>query len=185
MWFLTYRFCGQQFICISHFPVHTACLAHQHLLWQYWTDMVLKSKLTKHTFSQASKLQICIVECFLHLLIQNLLLATNEDGRTFVQNPLWSTLHHHQISRIIGIFCFMDGHLILICRVERNFTHLLVAFTNGHHVPQGKLHTLKQCSLWSISIHFPAGDVTVNLVISISAKLNLPRSTHFELQYLM
>lgn len=66
---------------------------------------------TQHTLAQATELKVGVLEGLLHLLVQRLLLALQQDGGTAVQDALRSALHHQQVPVVIGVLCLMDGEL--------------------------------------------------------------------------
>lgn len=66
---------------------------------------------TQHTLAQATELKVGVLEGLLHLLVQWLLLALQQDGGTAVQDALGSALHHQQVPVVIGVLSLMDGEL--------------------------------------------------------------------------
>ena len=66
---------------------------------------------TKHTLAQATELEVGILEGLLHLFIQRLLLAVQQDGGAAVQDALGGALHHQQVPVVIGVLSLVDGEL--------------------------------------------------------------------------
>lgn len=66
---------------------------------------------TKHALAQAAELEVGVLEGLLHLFIQWLLLAVQQDGGAAVQDALGGALHHQQVPVVIGVLCLMDGKL--------------------------------------------------------------------------
>lgn len=54
--------------------------------------------LTQHSLPKASQLKVGILKGIFHLLIQWLLFAVKKNGAAPIQDPLWSTLHHQQVT---------------------------------------------------------------------------------------
>lgn len=66
---------------------------------------------TKHTLAKATELEVGILEGLLHLLVQRLLLALEQDGGAAVQDALWGTLHHQQVPVVVRVLGLVDGEL--------------------------------------------------------------------------
>merc|ERR1719295_289389 len=67
----------------------------------------------------------------------------------------WSSLHHQEISLVTWIISIlMDRHLEFIGRVKGDLTNLLILSSVGNYTTMGKLSTLKNGSLRSITIDF-------------------------------
>lgn len=66
---------------------------------------------TEHALPQAAQLQVGVLEGVLHLLVQGLLLAVQQDGAAAVQDPLRGTFHHQQVSGLRRVGVLMDGQL--------------------------------------------------------------------------
>lgn len=81
------------------------------LLPQLGPNSVPPVMRTQHTLAQATELKVGVLEGLLHLLVQRLLLALQQDGGTAVQDALGSALHHQQVPVVIGVLSLMDGEL--------------------------------------------------------------------------
>lgn len=66
---------------------------------------------TQHTLAQAAQLQVGILEGILHLLVQRLLLALEQDGAAAVQDPLGGPLHHQQVPGLGRVGVLVNGQL--------------------------------------------------------------------------
>ena len=74
-------------------------------------NLTKASELTKHSLSQPSELHVGVLEGLLHLLVEGLLLALDQDGGAAVQDPLWGALHHQQVAGLARRVVVMDGEL--------------------------------------------------------------------------
>ena len=75
------------------------------------TRFVPRAPRTKHALSQAAQLQVGVLEGVLHLLVQGLLLAVQQDGAAAVQDPLRGTFHDQQVSGLRRVGVLVDGQL--------------------------------------------------------------------------
>merc|ERR1719431_192905 len=65
-----------------------------------------------------------------------------------------SSLHHHQVPPLVGVLSFVDGHLELVGRVERDLADLLVSCPVLHHIALTQLCALEDSSLGRVSVDF-------------------------------
>lgn len=74
-------------------------------------DVCHQGLRTQHSLSQAPQLQVGVLEGILQLLVQRLLLAVEQDGAAAVQDSLWSTFHHQQVSGLRRVGVLVNGQL--------------------------------------------------------------------------
>ena len=65
----------------------------------------------EHSLTEAAELEVGVVERLLHLLVEDLLLAADEDGGAAVEDTLRSSLHHQQVTRVIRIVRLVNRDL--------------------------------------------------------------------------
>ena len=75
------------------------------------STVVMHQTLTQHSLSKASQLFVGVLEGLLHLLVEGLLLALDQDGGAAVQDPLRGALHHQDGLGLAGGGVLMDGEL--------------------------------------------------------------------------
>src|SRR5512142_1516738 len=63
---------------------------------------------TQDTFTQTSQFHVGVVESFLHLFVQDLFFAVDENGGATFQDTFGGTLHDEQVTWIGGIFSFVN-----------------------------------------------------------------------------
>ena len=75
------------------------------------STVAMHQTLTQHSLSEASQLFVGVLEGLLHLLVEGLLLALDQDGGAAVQDPLRGALHHQDGLGLAGGGVLMDGEL--------------------------------------------------------------------------
>lgn len=63
------------------------------------------------TLAEAAELEVSVVEGLLHLLVEDLLLAADEDGGAAVEDTLGGALHHQQVPRVVRVVRLVDRDL--------------------------------------------------------------------------
>merc|ERR1712227_545107 len=113
---------------------------------------------TEDTFSESSKFHVSSLESVSPFLGHGEFSSIHNNGGASVDNSLWSSLHHQQVSVVVLVLGLVYGHLELVGGVEGDLADLRVSLSVLHHISVGQLGALEDGSLGGVAIDFSLED---------------------------